>query len=296
MFCWETHPSGWDGRASSVRGSSCFDSALSLSVDSSIKSARGGVESECFPCIIGNFHRDSICISCEWNITIGRGLFWWIDSSACAVFVFVGATAHLSRKVTMRQESLRQTVAATRLSAEQCVHVSTIKMRMNKYIHVCAVCLSPRAPLHPARRIPQKVTEPVECEVTPSVIDRLSYFMGRRRACQWAPSQFTWLTRDHLEALAPPPLEEGMEQSKGKVGTWEESHRFLLIYWKRRQWPPDPTKHQSWRTHRRAQKTAHKPYDSSILSVSRRVDRLDKDQMTDAMTHSLSFCRDWSAR
>lgn len=157
-----------------------------------------------------------MCISCEWNITIGKGPLWWIDSSVCAVFVVVGATAHLSPKLTMRQESSCQTAAPTWLSAEQRVHVSTIKMCMNKYIHVCTVCLSQRAPMYLARRIPQKVTEPGECEVTPSVIDRLSYFMGTLHACQWAPSQFTSLTRDHLEALAPPPLAEGMEQSKGK--------------------------------------------------------------------------------
>lgn len=125
------------------------------------------------------------------------------------MFVFVGATEHFSLKLTTRQERPCQT-AATWLSAEQCVHVSTIKMCTNN------VCLSQRASLYLARGIPQKVTEPVECEVTPSVIDRVSYLMGTFRACQWAPSQFTSLTRDHLEALAPPLPAEGMEQIKEK--------------------------------------------------------------------------------
>lgn len=46
----------------------------------------------------------------------------------------------------------------------------------------------------------------------------------------------------------------------------------------------------------RKNKTAHKPYDSGALSGFGRADRLDKDQMADVMTHSLSFCCDRSAR
>lgn len=179
------------------------------------------------------------------NYWQGPALMNWFISWCRVCFCLV-ATAHLSLKLTRRQESSCQTAAATWLSAEQRVHVSTTKMCMNKYIHVCAVCLSLRAPLYLARRIPQKVTEPVECEVTPSVIDRLSYFMGTLRACQWALSQFSSLTRDHLEALAPPLLGERMEQSKRKwaperkvtdfidllqkeaVATWPNETPFLM--------------------------------------------------------------------
>lgn len=49
---------------------------------------------------------------------------------------------------------------------------------------MCALCVSQHAQLDLTRRTLQKVTEAVECEVTPSMIDGLSYFMGTVRACQ----------------------------------------------------------------------------------------------------------------
>lgn len=56
---------------------------------------------------MGNSLRYSMCISCKWNITIGRCLFWWIDSSLPAMFVFVKGTGHLSLKRQDRRAGVK---------------------------------------------------------------------------------------------------------------------------------------------------------------------------------------------
>lgn len=56
-----------------------------------------------------------------------------------------------------------------------------------KYMHinVCVcVCVSMYVILYLAGGIPQKVMNPVEHEVTQSMIDMRSYFMGAAHACQ----------------------------------------------------------------------------------------------------------------
>lgn len=178
MFCWEAHPSIEGGRASSVRGSSCFDSDLSLSVDSSIKSVRRGVETERFPCIIGNVHRDSMCISGEWNITIGRRLLWLIDSSVCIVFVFVGGDG----------TSLTKTNDETGELASNCSHNLTECWSACACLYLC-VCVRERALLKCA----WTSTSMCMPRVSPSVL----YWISRKNPTEGHGSRQMWSHAKH---------------------------------------------------------------------------------------------------
>lgn len=156
-------------------------------------------------------------ISCKWNITIGKCLVWLIDSSPPAMFVFVERTGHLSLKLMMRQESWCQTAVTAWRSAERRACACGWK---SEYARVCVsvcVCDSVYVVLYLARRIPQKVMNPVEHEVTQSMIDMRSYFMGAARAFRWALSQFTSFTsRSGKERKRRKEREEGDKRS----GEW----------------------------------------------------------------------------
>lgn len=65
------------------------------------------------------------------------------------------------------------------MCASVCAHAVEMYVSVHAY-----VCLSMYVILYLARRIPQKVMNPVEHEVTQSMIDMLSYFMGAAHACR----------------------------------------------------------------------------------------------------------------